>query len=136
MCKYGVPIQIITDNDTQFTRKTIRTFCKDSNIKLSFASVNHPQENGQVETVNKTIIKILRRKTIPEHGQILSRKSILWTYRTTHKTATGQTSYMLVFGLEAVELVWPTTKIKHFSVEENEEAMTLEQEDLEEKRHG
>lgn len=62
VCKFEVPIQIITDNGTQFAGKAMKTFCKDSNIKLSFASVYHPQTNGQVEAVNKTIIKILKRK--------------------------------------------------------------------------
>lgn len=101
----------------------MKNFCKDSNIKLSFASVHHPQSNGQVEAVNKTIINILKRKigdnpktwedTIPE---------VLWAY----KTATGQTPYILAFGLEEVapvELVWPTTIIKHFNAEKNEEAI-------------
>lgn len=106
----------------------MKNFCKDSNIKLSFASVHHPQSNGQVEAVNKTIINILKRKTgdnpktwadtIPE---------VLWAYRTTYKTATGQTPYTLAFGLEAlapVKLIWPTARVKHFN--ENEEAMMLE----------
>lgn len=136
--KFGVPIQIITDNGTQFTGKAMNFFCKDSNIKLSFASVHHPQSNGQVEAANKTIINILKRKTgdnpkswadtIPE---------VLWAYRTMCKTATGQTPYTLAFGLEAVtpvELIWPTTRIKFYDAEKNEEAIMIEQENMEEIR--
>lgn len=129
ICKFGVPVQIITDNGTQFARKVMRNFCKDSNIKLSFASIHHPQTNGQVEAANKSIIKILKRKvgedlktwadTMPE---------VLGAYRTTHKTATGQTPYKLAFGLEAVaptELVWPTARIRGYEPNNNEAAMVI-----------
>lgn len=49
VCRFGVSIQIITDNKTQFTCKKLRKFCEDSGIKLSFVPVYHPQANGQVE---------------------------------------------------------------------------------------
>lgn len=116
----------------------MRNFCKDSNIKLSFASVHHPQTNGQVEEANKTIINILKRKTGENKktwADILL--ETLWAYRTSHKTATSETPYKLAFGLEAVasvELVWLTTRIKYYNPEDNEEAMLLEQENLEEIR--
>lgn len=89
VCKFGVPIQIITDNGTQFVGKAMKNFCKDNNIKLSFASIHLPETNGQVEAANKSIINILKRKvgedpktwadTIPE---------VLWAYITTYKTTT------------------------------------------------
>lgn len=91
VCKFGVPIQIITDNETQFEGKSMRSFCKDSNIKLSFALVHHPQTNGQVEAVNKTIIKILKRKAGDEPKTWAdSIPEVLWAYRTTYKTATAR----------------------------------------------
>lgn len=90
--------------------------------------------------MNKIIINILKRKKgnnpktwadiIPE---------ILWAYITIYKTSTEHTPYTLAFGLEAVapvELVWPTTRIKYFNAEENEEAILIEQENIEEIREG
>lgn len=82
ICKFGVLIQIITDNGAQFAGKAMRNFCKDGNIKLSFASVHHPQTNGQVEAVNKTIIKFLKRKA--------GDNPKTWAYRITYKTTTNQ----------------------------------------------
>lgn len=114
----------------QFAGKAIKSFCKDSNIKLSFASVHHPQTNGQVEAVNKTIINILKRKTREDPKTWTdTMPEVLWVYHTTYRTATGQTPYKLAFGLEAVapaELVWPTARIKYYNTEDNEEAMLLE----------
>lgn len=58
---------------------------------------------------------------------------VLWAYRTTYKTTTGQTPNKLAFGIEVVipaELIWLTTRIKNFDVKDNEKAMWLEQENL------
>lgn len=70
---------------------------------MSFASVHHPQTNGQVEAANKSIVKILKRKAggYPKTWAD-TMLEVLWAYRTTYKTATGQTPYKLAFGLEAV----------------------------------
>lgn len=62
ICKFGVSLQIITDNGTQFASGGLKKFCKDNEIKLSFTSVYHPQTNGQVEATNKSLIRILQRK--------------------------------------------------------------------------
>lgn len=48
----------------------------------------------------------------------------MWAYGTCIKTLTGQTLFALAFGIEAVaptELVWPTTRIKGYKEERNEE---------------
>lgn len=62
ICQFGVLVQIIIDNRTQFSSKEMKKLCKDNEIKLSFTSVYHPKTNKQVEAVNKKIVKILKRK--------------------------------------------------------------------------
>ncbi|XP_022888952.1 uncharacterized protein LOC111404368 [Olea europaea var. sylvestris] len=55
--------------------------------------------------------------------------SILWAYRTSHKTATGKTPFMLAFGLEAtipIEVSLPTIR----KLETNTETHTTEHLDL------
>jgi hypothetical protein len=49
MYKFGVSNNIITDNMTQFIVREFKDFCADSNIKINYASMSHPQSNGQVE---------------------------------------------------------------------------------------
>ena len=46
---FGVPHSIITDNNTNFTVDEVKLWCKNMGIKLDYASVYHPQTNGQVE---------------------------------------------------------------------------------------
>ncbi|CAA0815728.1 Unknown protein, partial [Striga hermonthica] len=48
-CRFGVPKVLISDNGTQFQGKRIQAWCLDMGIKQRFASVAHPQANGQVE---------------------------------------------------------------------------------------
>ena len=43
-----LPHSIITDNDTNFTADEVKSWCKNMGIKLDYASVYHPQTNGQV----------------------------------------------------------------------------------------
>lgn len=60
-CQFGIPYTIITDNGRQFDSEVFRQFCTRLKINLFFASLAHPQSNCQVETINKTIKKLLKR---------------------------------------------------------------------------
>ena len=54
--RYGVPHSIITDNGSNFTADEVKTWCAKMGIKLDYASVYHPQTNGQVERANSLIM--------------------------------------------------------------------------------
>lgn len=47
--RFGNPNRIITDNSTQFTSADFKERCKELGIKICFASMAHPQGNGQAE---------------------------------------------------------------------------------------
>ncbi|CAA0813274.1 Unknown protein, partial [Striga hermonthica] len=55
-CRFGVPKVLIFDNGTQFNGKQIRAWCENMKIEQHFASVAHPQANGQVEVTNRIIL--------------------------------------------------------------------------------
>ena len=54
--RYGVPHSIITDNSSNFIADEVKTWCTNLGIKLDYASVYHPQTNGQVERANGLIM--------------------------------------------------------------------------------
>ncbi|XP_070018266.1 uncharacterized protein [Nicotiana sylvestris] len=76
--------------------------CETFKIKHKNSTAYRPQINGAVEAANKNIKKILR-KMIEKHKQGHEKLSFaLLGYRTTVRTSTGATPYMLVYGTEAV----------------------------------
>jgi transposase InsO family protein len=60
MYMFDMPNNIITYNGTQFTAMEFKDFCADSGVKINYASVSHPQSNGQVERSNDMIIQGLK----------------------------------------------------------------------------
>jgi len=58
--RFSVMNTIITDNGTQFTAREFTSICESKGIKINYASVAHPQSNGQVERANGMILQGLK----------------------------------------------------------------------------
>ena len=101
ICRYGVPHHIVTDNGVQFQAETAELLQR-YGIEHHKSSPYRPQANRAVEAANKNINRILSKmvKTYKDWHEYLS--FALWGYRTTTRTATGQTPFLLVYGWEAV----------------------------------
>ncbi|XP_057418560.1 uncharacterized protein LOC130712759 [Lotus japonicus] len=103
VCRFGVPMALVMDNGTQFTSALTRDFCADLGIDMRFDSVEHPQTNGQAEAANKVILNGLKKKLDEAKGWWAEElPGVLWTYNTTVQTSTGETSYMLTYGSDAM----------------------------------
>ena len=61
---YGVPHSIITNNGSNFTADKVKTWCANLGIKLDYASVYHPQTNGQVERANGLIMSGIKPRLV------------------------------------------------------------------------
>lgn len=57
---FGLPKRIISDRGTAYTSRQFEEYCKEMGIKHSLISVRHPQSNGQVERVNRTLVPLLQ----------------------------------------------------------------------------
>ncbi|KAM1807302.1 hypothetical protein ACFX11_030337 [Malus domestica] len=106
LCRFGIPNAIVTNNGLQFDNNKFRMFYSKFNINLCFASPAHPQSNGQVEAINKTIKRTLKTNLDKAKGCWLELiPQVLWLYRASYWTSTGETPFSLAFGTEAVVLV-------------------------------
>ncbi|GKV47270.1 hypothetical protein SLEP1_g54184 [Rubroshorea leprosula] len=118
ICRYGIPNQIVADNGTQFNCTSFRDFCSSYGIKLQFTSVYHPESNSMVESVNKCILEGIKPRLEQHKAKWADElNNVLWAYRTTSRTATGETPYHLAFGTEAVipvEIGVPSFRVTHF----------------------
>jgi len=57
---HGFPKSIISDRDTRFMGHLWRTLWKNLGTKLNFSSTYHPQSNGKIEVVNRSLRNLLR----------------------------------------------------------------------------
>ncbi|GKV17245.1 hypothetical protein SLEP1_g27777 [Rubroshorea leprosula] len=114
---------IVADNGTQFNYSSFRDFCSNYGIKLQFTSVYHLESNGMVESANKVILEGIKpRLRLHKARWADELNNVLWAYKTTSQTATGETPYHLAFSTEAVipiEIGVPSFKVTHFDEGQN-----------------
>jgi transposase InsO family protein len=60
MYRFGMPNRIITDLGSPFTAIEFRSWAQDCGINIDYASVTHPQANGQVERANGLFLARLK----------------------------------------------------------------------------
>jgi transposase InsO family protein len=128
MYKFGMPNNIIMDNGTQFTAREFKDFCADSGIKINYASVSHPQSNGQVEHSNGMILQGLKPRIFdrpkPYVGKwVKELPLVLWALHTTSSRATCHTLFSLVCGSEAMrptEVEHKSFRVQQFNEEQSD----------------
>lgn len=92
--KFGIPEVVISDNGTLFVDKKFAKFLSGLGIKQKFSLVEHPESNGQVETTNKVILCGLKERLDQKKCSWANElASVLWSYRTTHQSSTGDTPF-------------------------------------------
>ncbi|KAL0378571.1 UNVERIFIED_CONTAM: hypothetical protein Sradi_3162600 [Sesamum radiatum] len=135
---FGIPRIWISDNDTKFQGKAITAWCKELKIQQNFTSVGNPQTNGPTKVTNRTILQHLKtRLEGAKSSWVEELPGVLWAYRTTPRTATGETPFCLVFGTEAiipVEIGEETQRITKYESEKNQEERAFNLTVIEEKR--
>jgi hypothetical protein len=104
---FGVPNNIITNNRTQFTTREFRDFCADAGIKINYASVSHPQSNGQAEWSNSMILQGLKPRIFDKlkpyaEKYIKELSSVLWALHMTLSHTTENTPFSLAYDSEAM----------------------------------
>jgi hypothetical protein len=104
--RFGIPQTLTTDQGTSFISKEVREFVDSYGIKLLNSSPYDAQTNGQVESSNKTLVKLIKKKIEDNPRrwhEVLS--EALWAHRISRHGATKVTHFELVYGQEAVLLV-------------------------------
>ena len=94
---------MITDNGKQFDNDKFKVFYSELGVKLRFTSVAHPQTNGQTEVTNRAIMQGLKRRLDEKKGSWVEElNNVIWAYRTTPRSSTGETPFRLTYGMDAV----------------------------------
>jgi ribonuclease HI len=138
ICRFGIPRTFISDNGHQFDNSPFQEFCEELGIHNHYSSPGHLQANGQVEVTNRSLLKMI--KTRLEGAKGLWPKelpNILWAYRTTARTPTGETPFRLTYGTEAVipvEIGLTTWRTRHHDKDGNDSLLRIDLDLLDEVR--
>ena len=101
--RFSIPQTLTTNQSSSFISKEVRDFAESYKIKILNSSPYYAQANGQAESSNKILIKLIKKK-IEENPrrwhEVLS--EALWAHRISRHGATKVTSFELVYGREAV----------------------------------
>lgn len=128
--RYGVPHSIIPDNGSNFDSDEFRAFCASQSTRVDYASVAHPQLNGQAERANGLILQRLKPRLMRDLNHaagawVTELPSILWGLGTTPNRSNDRTPFFMVYGAEAVlpsDLLHNAPRVELFSESEVEHA--------------
>ena len=98
---YGFPNKIISDQGQNFESELIANLCEVAGVQKLRTSPYHPQTNGQCERFNSTLLNMLG--TLPPEQKKDWKTyvpAMVHAYNCTGNTATGYSSYYLLFGRE------------------------------------
>ncbi|GJW23129.1 reverse transcriptase domain-containing protein, partial [Tanacetum coccineum] len=129
VCRFGLPGEIVSDNDKQFSDNPFKDWCEKLNIMQRFALVKHPQSNRLVERVNRSLVdRIKARLGEGNKNQIEELPHILWAHRTTIKSSHGDTLFSLTYGTKAVipvEIGMPMYRTTTVDIVQNDKELWL-----------
>lgn len=94
VCRYGIPLEIVTDQGSHFTGGMVTELLKKLSVKHRRTTPYYPKANGLVEKTNGILADIIakmildKRRTWDEHL-----REALWAYRTSYKLTTNYTPF-------------------------------------------
>jgi hypothetical protein len=120
ICRYGSPLEIITDQGKEFCNQLSDDLYRHLQVTHSHMSPHHPACNSQAEVANKTIAKYL--------SSVVSDNTLNWelyiaplmlSYNTSFHRSIKNTPHYLTYGLEARLPSFMTTDLRRKFYGEN-----------------
>lgn len=96
--RFGFPLSITADNGRQFISQEFKHFCETNNITLNTTIPYWPQQNGEVERQNRSLIKRLAISQEAKRDWAQDLLEYLIMYRSTPHSTTLKTPSELMYG--------------------------------------
>jgi transposase InsO family protein len=101
ICRFGLPVQIHSDNGKEFANKLNKELFELLDIKHSTTTTSQPQHNAQAEVFNKRMSKYLASFV---DGSTLDWEQYLpalqFSYNTSYHSTIATTPYELLYGMK------------------------------------
>ena len=105
-CRHGCPQVILSDNGTNFTGRVLPKLNELMNIRSALTTPYHPEANGMVERVNRTMTSILRKLTSEYPCAWCSYIDfVAFAYNTSFHSSINQTPFQIY--MEGIQLYHP-----------------------------
>ncbi|KRY30832.1 Gag-Pol polyprotein, partial [Trichinella britovi] len=100
-CRYGAPETLHSDQGRNFESELVKEVCQLFGVTKTRATAYHPQSDGLVERMNRTLLDMLAKASIdhPEDWDVYLDRTLL-AYRTSVHCTTGATPSRVLFGRE------------------------------------
>ena len=112
ICRYGVPVTLLSDKGTHFNNQLMDTMTKLVGFNHVFSTVYHPQSNGLVERFNVTFVPQLAKLHNRENNnwdEYLS--PVVFAYNSGTHATTGSSPFQLQLD---EKLVYPLINLRRF----------------------
>jgi transposase InsO family protein len=100
VCRYGTPLQILTDQGTNFESQLFKEMCIFLHIDKVRTSTNHPQANGGVEQFNRTLAQMLTMYCQNKQSWDEYLPQVMMAYRSAMHSTTHYSPNKMLFGRE------------------------------------
>ena len=123
MYQFGMPNQIIIDLGSPFIAIEFRSWAQDCGISIDYASIAHPQANGQVERAHGLLLAKLKPRLFDEFKDysgkwIYELPKVVCGLRTQQSRETGYSLFFLVYGSKAillVDFIWNSPMVEQYN---------------------
>ncbi|KAG1461513.1 hypothetical protein G6F56_005713 [Rhizopus delemar] len=111
--KYGLPARLISDNGSNYIAEAMGMVCQRLGISRSLTSVEHPQSDGLVERLNRTLKTSLGivtgqdSKTWAQHLPF-----VVFAYNTAKQASTRFSPFQVMFGRSATLPMLASLEVK------------------------
>ena len=98
--RWGFPEKLTSDNGPQFTRATFTKWLRDKGIAHARATPYHPQANGIVERLHRTLNSVIAKTVTCKGDWAAVLPMVLFFLRCTPTRSTGISPFLLTHGWE------------------------------------
>ena len=97
-CTYGIPDIVHSDQGQNFESTIYRQTLEAFGIKKSHTSAYHPEGDGMVECLNRSLLQLLRTYAQRQDDWEKHLPLVLYAYRTATHSSTGTSPFQLMYG--------------------------------------